>query len=166
MPWKPLPRLQLLNSLGKLPIPQGISELITLLSRVLSPQGKQTELNQADIFHPPFLPIPCHSWTSCFWEGKSTGRPPPILPLRKRDFLTEFSGNPRPSHTLDPGAWRTQARGVGGGSELGGEEMWGGQALEPWASISFTCDRKCITQGQAYICFFRAGMAKIAAGKN
>ena len=80
--------------------------------------------------------------------GRKEHRQAPSNPsplMRKGDFLTEFSGNPRPSSTLDPGAWRIQASGGGGGSELGGEEMWGGQALEPWASISFTCDSKCIT---------------------
>lgn len=44
----------------------------------------------------------------------------PGLPMRRRDFLTEFSGDPRPSHTLDPGAWRTQASvGVWGALSLG-----------------------------------------------
>ena len=42
--------------------------------------------------------------------------------------------------------------------------MWDGQALEPWTSISFTCDS--VTQGQACICFFRDSTAKIATGKN
>ena len=42
---------------------------------------------------------------------------------------------------------------MGGGSELGGEEMWGDQALEPWASILFTCDSKCITKGKHTFAF-------------